>query len=51
MLIGVLESLGAGYLDPALGGGFGTIASYLLMMAMLLVRPHGLFGRPPAERV
>jgi branched-chain amino acid transport system permease protein len=51
MLIGVLESLGAGYLDPALGGGFGTIASYLLMMAMLLVRPHGLFGRPPAMRV
>ena len=51
MLIGVLESLGAGYLDPELGGGFGTIASYLLMMAMLLVRPHGLFGRPPAERV
>jgi len=51
MLIGILESLGAGYLDPALGGGFGTIASYLLMMAMLLVRPYGMFGQPPAERV
>jgi branched-chain amino acid transport system permease protein len=51
MLIGVLESLGAGYLDPQLGGGFGTIASYLLMMAMLMVRPYGMFGRPPAARV
>lgn len=51
MLIGILESLGAGYLDPQLGGGFGTIASYLLMMAMLLVRPYGMFGQPPAERV
>jgi branched-chain amino acid transport system permease protein len=51
MVIGILESLGAGYLDPQLGGGFGTIVSYLLLMAMLLVRPYGLFGRPPAERV
>ena len=51
MLIGVLESLGAGYLDPQLGGGFGTIASYLLLMAMLMVRPYGMFGRPPAVRV
>ncbi len=51
MLIGVVESLGAGYLDPELGGGFGTIVSYLLMMAMLIVRPYGLFGRPPAARV
>jgi len=51
MLIGIVESLGAGYLDPQLGGGFGTIASYLLMMAMLMVRPYGLFGRPPAARV
>jgi len=51
MLIGVLESLGAGYLDPQLGGGFGTIASYLLLMAMLMVRPYGLFGQAPSERV
>ncbi len=51
MLIGVAESLGAGYLDPQLGGGFGTIASYLLMMAMLMVRPYGLFGQAPSERV
>ncbi len=51
MLIGVIESLGAGYLDPELGGGFSTIASYLLMMATLLVRPHGMFGQAPAERV
>ena len=51
MLIGILESLGAGYLDPLLGGGFGNIASYLLMMAMLMARPQGLFGQPPAVRV
>ena len=50
MIIGVLESLGAGYLDPRLGGGFGNIASYLLLIAMLVARPSGLFGRPRIER-
>jgi branched-chain amino acid transport system permease protein len=51
MIIGVLESLGAGYLDPQLGGGFGNIASYLLLIAMLVWRPAGLLGRPRIERV
>jgi branched-chain amino acid transport system permease protein len=51
MLIGTTESLGAAYLDPQLGGGFGAMASYLLLLAMLIVRPYGLFGHPPAERI
>lgn len=51
MLIGILESLGAGYLDPHLGPGFGTISSYLLLLAMLMARPYGLFGQEPARRV
>jgi branched-chain amino acid transport system permease protein len=51
MFIGVLESLGTGYLDPRLGGGFGNIASYLLLIGMLVVRPSELFGRPRIERV
>jgi branched-chain amino acid transport system permease protein len=51
MIIGVLESLGAGYLDPQLGGGFGNTASYLLLIAMLVARPAGLFGRARIERV
>jgi len=51
MIIGMLESLGAGYLDPALGGGFGNIVSYLLLIGMLVARPSGLFGRPRIERV
>jgi branched-chain amino acid transport system permease protein len=51
MLIGIVESLGAGFADPHLGGGSGTLLTYLLMMAMLLARPYGLFGRAPATRV
>jgi branched-chain amino acid transport system permease protein len=51
VLIGVLESLTAGYLDPLLGAGFSSIAPYLLLLAVLFVRPHGMFGRPMIERV
>jgi len=49
--VGVLESLGAGYLDRPLGAGFGGIAPYLALLAMLVLRPHGLFGRARVERV
>lgn len=51
MVVGVLESLTAGYVDPLVGGGFGTVACYLVLIAVLFVRPYGLFGRPAVERV
>ena len=51
MIIGVLESLGTGYLDPRLGGGFGNVACYVLLLVVLILRPHGLFGRQRPERV
>jgi len=47
----VLESLASGYVDPLLGGGFSSIASYLVLIAMLFARPTGVFGRPAIERV
>ncbi|MGH7384443.1 MAG: branched-chain amino acid ABC transporter permease [Candidatus Rokuibacteriota bacterium] len=50
-LVGVLESLAAGYLDPVLGAGFSGVAPYLVLLAVLFVRPYGLFGRPKIERV
>ena len=50
-LVGVLESLASGYVDPLLGGGFSSIASYLVLIAMLFARPSGVFGRPAIERV
>ena len=49
--IGVLESLTAGYADPLLGAGFSSVAPYVLLLGVLFVRPHGLFGRPEARRV
>jgi branched-subunit amino acid ABC-type transport system permease component len=34
-----------------MGGGVSTVASYLVVIAVLFVRPYGLFGRPHAARV
>jgi branched-chain amino acid transport system permease protein len=51
IVIGVLESLAAGYMDPVLGGGFSGVASYLVLIGMLFVRPHGLFGQADVARV
>ena len=50
MLIGWIETLAAGYLDPVMGGGFSHVTSYLLLIAMLLMRPWGLFGREAIDR-
>jgi branched-chain amino acid transport system permease protein len=41
----------AGYLDPLLGAGFSSVLPYLLLLAVLLVRPHGIFGSARIERV
>lgn len=51
VVVGVLESLAAGCVDPLLGGGFSNVASYLVLIAMLFVGPYGVFGRPDVERV
>jgi branched-chain amino acid transport system permease protein len=51
LLIGVLESLAVGYLEPVVGGGFSNVASYVVLLAALLVRPYGLFGSRDVERV
>jgi branched-chain amino acid transport system permease protein len=51
ILIGVLESLSVGYLEPVMGGGFGTVMSYVVLIGTLCVRPYGFFGRPDIERV
>jgi branched-chain amino acid transport system permease protein len=51
IFIGVLESLATGYVDPLLGAGFGSMVSYLVLIAVLFIRPYGLLGRPQIERV
>jgi branched-chain amino acid transport system permease protein len=46
-LLGILETFGGAYL----GGTFKDVTAFALLMAILLVRPHGLFGRAEARRV
>jgi branched-chain amino acid transport system permease protein len=49
--IGVLEALGAGYLDPIVGGGIEEVFPFVILLLALLVKPHGLFGYERIERV
>jgi branched-chain amino acid transport system permease protein len=51
LIIGIIESLAAGYLDPYVGGGTKDFAPYVVMILMLMVRPYGIFGRRQIERV
>jgi branched-chain amino acid transport system permease protein len=51
VIVGVVESLAAGFLDPLVGGGTKDFVPYLLMIAVLMVRPEGIFGRRRIERV
>jgi len=51
VIVGVVESLAAGYLDPYVGGGTKDFAPYVLMILVLMVRPYGIFGRRRIERV
>ncbi|WP_309570772.1 branched-chain amino acid ABC transporter permease [Deinococcus sp.] len=52
MLIGILENLAAGYLDGIVpGGGTREVFPFIVLLAVLLVRPYGLFGTKEIERV
>jgi len=49
--IGVLESLSGGYLDPLVGGGVKTVAPFVILLVILLIKPYGLFGTEKIEKV
>jgi branched-chain amino acid transport system permease protein len=54
LLIGLVEVLMAGYQPvflPWLGNGFYIVSGYIVMIAILLVRPQGIFGKLSGERV
>jgi branched-chain amino acid transport system permease protein len=51
--LGVLENVAAGYLDPMLpaGGGLANVFPFIIIVIVLIFRPHGLFGLAEIERV
>ena len=51
IIIGVLENLAAGYIDPLVGGGIKDVAPFIILVIVLMIRPYGLFGRPMIRRV
>jgi len=51
LIIGIVESLASGYLDPYVGGGTKDFAPYVLMILVLMFRPYGIFGKRQIERV
>jgi len=51
LIVGIVENVAAGYIDPYVGGGTKDFAPYLLMIIALMVRPYGIFGKTIIERV
>jgi branched-chain amino acid transport system permease protein len=51
LIVGIVENVAAGYLDPLVGGGTKDFAPYVLMIIALMVRPYGIFGKQIIERI
>ncbi len=51
LVIGVLENLSGGYLDPLFGGGVKEVAPFIALVVILTIKPYGLFGKVKIERV
>lgn len=53
VILGVSENIAAGYLDPLLpaGGGLASVFPFIVIIIVLIFRPHGLFGLAEIERI
>src|SRR5687767_2242676 len=51
LIIGLVESFAARFLDPYVGGGTKVFAAYVVMIIALMFRPYGIFGTRRIERV
>ena len=51
LLVGLVQGLSAGYIDQYVPGSFQEVSAYIVMILVLLLRPHGFFGWERIERV
>jgi branched-chain amino acid transport system permease protein len=51
VIIGVIESMTGGYLDPLVGGGLKEVMPFVVLVFILMIKPYGLFGKKEIERV
>lgn len=49
--IGILQNMAGGYLDPLVGGGLKDVVPFIIVLLILMIKPHGLFGSRGIERV
>jgi branched-chain amino acid transport system permease protein len=47
VLIGIVEALAGAYL----GGEYKLLATFIVLVVVLLIRPYGLFGTRDIERL
>jgi branched-chain amino acid transport system permease protein len=47
LVLGVLETFGGAFI----GGTFKDVTAFVILMAVLLLRPNGIFGKAEARRV
>jgi branched-chain amino acid transport system permease protein len=54
LLLGLIESLGAGYIGTLTGGVLGShyqdVFAFVVLCAVLILRPSGLLGERVADR-
>jgi len=50
VLLGILQTLAAGYAPSSFGAGFGEFVPWVAMILLLVVRPSGLFGSGELRR-
>ena len=50
-IVGIVENLAGGYLDPIFHGGVKDIAPFVVLIVILLIKPYGLFGTKEIERL
>ncbi len=51
LVLGAVESIASGVLDPILGGGSRELGIAVALIVTIMIRPHGLFGRHDIERL
>jgi branched-chain amino acid transport system permease protein len=52
IMLGMLENIAAGYLDPLLpAGGLAAVFPFIVMIIVLIFKPYGLFGLKRIERI
>jgi len=50
-IVGLVENIAGGYLDPYVGGGVKDLAPFVVLVLILFIKPYGLFGKQDIERL